>query len=113
DRTTQLSPFDASHLCATWNKGIMELSLSARKQDERSSGGKKASQTVFNKDMRACAPWQLKLQQGQGWYQAQTDAEDGTKRIMALLCSNNSHIKVMDGGKHLLEWCGKLTIGRH
>ena len=30
----------------------MELSLSARKQDQRSSGGKKGSQTVFNKDMR-------------------------------------------------------------
>ena len=26
---------------------------------------------------RARAPWQLKLRQGQGWYQAQTDAEDG------------------------------------
>ena len=52
-RMTQLSPLDASHLCcATWNKGIMELSLSARKQDERSSGGKKALQTVFKKDMR-------------------------------------------------------------
>ena len=30
----------------------MELSLSARKQDQRSRGGKKASQTFFNKDMR-------------------------------------------------------------
>ena len=53
-RRTQLSPSDASHLCcATWNKGTMELSLSAaRKQDQASSGGKKVSQTVFNKDMR-------------------------------------------------------------